>query len=174
MKPAIVLILAIANNGVIGTTDPSNHIPWRLPRDTKFFRDNTTGDGNNTVLMGRKTWDTIPPKYRPLPNRKNIVLSRSTASVHADVTVFQSMEEVLKYLESADHPIIFIAGGLEIYRQFLPHAHTILITRVDADVKGDVIFDDLDLSGWRRSTTERHEADDKNEHAMIFERYIRR
>lgn len=171
----IAIILAIAENGVIGTTNPLMPLPWRLPKDMKFFKKTTTGNGNNIVIMGRKTWDTIDEKYRPLLDRKNIILSTTTDYVHNDAMVFSSKELLMDYLYNAEWPKeIFIAGGLQIYKQFLPDAREIYITRIHENVQGDVIWNDLDLSDWQLESSVRHEADDKNKYPMTFEKWVRK
>ena len=175
MHRKIKLIFAIADNGVIGTTDPNNPLPWRLPRDMKYFKDITIGDGNNVVVMGRKTWDTIPEKFRPLSDRKNIVLSRKAhGNIHAGVPVFDSIQSLMEYLgsdRSGEIGEVFIAGGLAIYRHFLPFAQEIYLTRIHADVEGDVVFDDLDLSNWTKVSSEHNSADEKNIYSFTWEIY---
>lgn len=143
----ISLIVAHSLNGVIGR---DGQIPWHLPTDMAFFRRMTEG---NIVIMGRKTYESIG---RPLPNRRNIVLSRQLKSADG-VECFSDMAQLEADLArtTADADDIFIIGGQEVYTRFLPQAATIYLTLVDAVVQGDAYFPRLNAS-WKVHLIEEH------------------
>ena len=125
----INLIAAISKNRQIGI---HNQMPWHIPEDLKYFKKVTTG---YPVIMGRKTFESIG---HPLPNRRNIVLTRDTTFTHEHVEVLHSFEEALKLCYTL--PNSFIIGGGEIYRAFLPYADHLYLTLVDKVVEGDTSF----------------------------------
>ncbi|BDD83064.1 dihydrofolate reductase [Tsukamurella pulmonis] len=142
----IGLIWAQARGGVIGA---DGGIPWHIPEDMKFFRESTAGA---TVLMGRRTWDSLPPRFRPLPGRTNIVVTRDP-SWRADGAVVQHDLA----LPEGD---VWVIGGGEIYAAALPVADLLAVTEVDADIAGDTrapsIPDGFALeedAAWRESTS---------------------
>lgn len=96
-------------------------LPWKLPGDMAFFRRLTTGDGDNAVIMGRKTWDSIPPRFRPLKKRRNIVLTRQDIDFGDGVISASSLDEALAATEACHR--CFVIGGAEIYRLALAHPH---------------------------------------------------
>jgi dihydrofolate reductase len=131
------LIVAYARNGVIGR---DNALPWRLPEDLAFFKRTTTG---HPVIMGRKTWDSIG---RPLPNRRNIVITRDGVW-HADGTLrAASLDEAMALC--ADAAEAFVIGGGQIYAAALPLADAVVATEIDRDVDGDAHFPALDPADW--------------------------
>jgi dihydrofolate reductase len=143
----IILVVAAARNGVIGK---DGTIPWRLPEDLKRFRALTLG---HTVVMGRKTWDSLPPNYRPLPGRRNVVVTRD-AGWRAEGAETASLDAALK--SGGD---IFVIGGGEIYRAALPLADRIELTEVHQDFEGDAVFT-FDRAQWREVAREDHKAPD--------------
>ncbi len=118
----ITLVAAVARDGAIGR---DNALLWHLPEDLARFRALTTG---KPVIMGRKTWDSLPAKFRPLPGRRNLVVSRS-ASALPGAEVFASLDAALT---ACTEPEICVIGGSEIYALALPHAHRLALTEVDA------------------------------------------
>jgi dihydrofolate reductase len=138
----ITLVVAAADNGVIGD---KGTIPWRLPDDMKRFKALTLG---HTVVMGRKTWDSLPPKNRPLPGRRNLVVTRD-AQWRADGAERIALDAV------AAHGDVFVIGGAEIYRAFLAVADRIELTEVHGDIAGDAVFA-FDRSQWREVAREDH------------------
>lgn len=178
MRKQIALIFAIAQNGVIGNHDVEKPMSWFLPEDLTYFQKTTIGEGNNMVVAGSKTWFTIKQKYRPLKKRKNIILSRTIKSVPEEgVVVLSSIEELIDYIDKAEGiDKVFIAGGLEIYRQLMPYAQEIYVTRVHGSPEGDVIWDDLKLgidTGWMLDTFTEYKADEENAYDMVFEKWVR-
>ena len=148
------IVVAIALDGAIGR---GNDLLWHLPADLKRFKELTTG---HTILMGRKTFDSLP--RGPLPNRRNIVVSRSLP-LREDVEVYPTIEEALKACESDEE--VFIIGGGEIYRQLLPHTDRIYLTRVQATFPdAEVFFPELDPSEWSETASVTFPRDEKNEY----------
>ena len=137
----ITLVVAIADNGVIGN---KGAIPWRLPDDMKRFKALTVG---HTVVMGRKTWDSLPPKNRPLPGRRNVVVTRD-AGWRAEGAERAALDAAL----AGD---IFVIGGAEIYRAALKLAYRVELTEVHGDFDGDAHFT-FDRSQWREVAREDH------------------
>jgi dihydrofolate reductase len=155
--PLISLIVAMAQNGVIGR---DNALPWRLPQDLKRFRAFTLG---KPVLMGRKTFESIG---RPLPGRDNLVLTRDRSWLAAGVIVVHSMEEALAQARASDELVAI--GGAEIFRLVLPFARRIYLTHVHADVPGDTFFPDFDPTQWADLECSTQPADDEHAYALTF------
>lgn len=152
----LTLIAAISSNNCIGK---NGELPWHIPEDLAHFKSLTNG---HTVLMGRKTWESIPEKYRPLPGRKNIVISRSTAyEVPPGVEVFDSIEHALEAHSDDD---VYIIGGASMYEATIGIADALEITHVDREVDGDTFFPDIDMSVW-------HEVSRKGHDGFSFVRY---
>ena len=141
----VALVWAEARGGVIGH---GGGIPWHLPEDLAHFRELTTG---STVVMGRKTWDSLPERFRPLPGRANVVVTRQ-ADWRADgAETAGSVEEALREHASGGRAAWVIGGG-EIYRQALPLASRVEITEVDLEVEGDTRAPEVG-DGWVRAVT---------------------
>ena len=157
----IVLVVAAAENGVIGR---GGGMPWRLPDDLKHFKAVTLG---HPIIMGRRTWEELGCK--PLPGRRNIVLTRNVDFASAGCDVAGSPEAALAMTDHAD---VMIVGGGQVYRLFMDRANVVERTVVHAQVDGDTTFPSLD-DRWTRDWREAHEADDRHAHAFTFERWIR-
>jgi len=141
-----VIIAAVAENGVIGK---DGDIPWHIPEDLKRFKRLTTG---NPVVMGRKTFESLPEEYRPLPGRTNIVLTLS--GVKADVEEAESLDEAwMKADELSDKA--FIIGGESVYRQCLDEADRIEITEIHEEYDGDSFFPEVDWSRWEEESRDK-------------------
>lgn len=123
------LIWAQARNGVIGR---NGNMPWHLPEDMAHFKATTMGC---PVIMGRKTWDSIPLKFRPLPGRRNLVLTRSTSFEEKGVEVSNTLHEALLKCEHSE--VVWVIGGAQIYAQALALAQSALVTEIDAEFEGD-------------------------------------
>jgi dihydrofolate reductase len=156
-QPLVSLIVAMAQNGVIGR---DNALPWRLPEDLKRFKAFTLG---KTILMGRKTYESIG---RPLPGRANLVLTRDRNWIAAGVTVVHSVEQALT--QAAPGKELVVIGGAEIYRLVLPFARRIYLTHVHADVPGDTFFPDFDSTQWADVECRAHPADDQHAFPLTF------
>jgi len=151
----VSIVAALAENGIIGRGDG---LPWRLPADMRHFKELTVG---HAVVMGRRTFDTLP---RPLRDRRNVVVTRDLGYQRTDAEVVHSIEDALQLLSGEEE--VFIAGGGEIYRLALPYATRLYLTVVHAAVDGDTRFPDLNLDEWKLAENVRHEADDR--HAIPF------
>jgi len=155
---ALELVVAVAENDVIGR---GNEMPWHLPADLKHFKALTIG---KPVLMGRRTYQSIG---KALPGRLNIVLSRAADFSPADCVIARTLDDAQG--AAADAPALMVIGGAEIYRQCLPLARRIHLALVHTEIPdGDTRFAGWRGAEWRRSTCERHAADDKNPYAYSF------
>lgn len=161
----ISVIVAIATNGAIGK---DNQLLWHISEDLKYFKKVT---GGHTVIMGRKTWESIG---RPLPNRRNIVISRTLkADSLPGAEVFGSLEEAINSLSKADEH--FVIGGGEIYRQALPQADKLYVTYVYTAIPdADTFFPDIDLTSWNKLTDEYYDRGEKYPHPFEFVVYERK
>ncbi len=159
---SISIIAAMADNGTIGI---NNQLPWHLPADLKWFRQQTTG---KPILMGRKTYDSIG---RPLPKRRNIVISRDASLTIEGCEVVTSIEEALKRCAGVDE--VMVIGGASFYQQMLPHANRLYLTRVHTLIDGDAYFPEIDFSQWREVERIDHHADEANAFDYSFVIYDR-
>jgi dihydrofolate reductase len=146
---ALNLIFARARNGVIGH---NNTLPWHLPEDLAHFKATTLGQ---PVIMGRKTWDSLPVKFRPLPGRMNIVVTRQTDWHSDDAHVVHSVDEALQACPTEAQP--WVIGGAELYRLAMPLATRVVVTEIDADYEGDAFAPELDAS-WQEASRTTHVA----------------
>ena len=156
MSMKVSMIAAIAKNLVIGK---DNDLAWHLPDDMKYFM-NTTKD--HYVIMGRKNFESIPAKYRPLPNRTNIIITRQKAYQQPNCIVFNSIEDALAYCKTKGEQEAFIIGGGQIYTAGLNLSDTLYITEVDAEVEGDTYFPEFDRSDWQEVSRIHHPKDEKH------------
>jgi dihydrofolate reductase len=156
-KPSVTLVAAVAENGVIGS---GNRMPWHLPADLKRFKALTMG---KPVLMGRKTFEAIG---KPLPGRRNLVLTRAAELRVSGIEVVHGVEQALGTCAEADE--LMVIGGAEVYRLFLPLARRMHLTRVHAAVVGDTRFPNCDWNEWRKVERSTHPRDERNPYAMTF------
>lgn len=161
-RTEIVLIAAMAQNGVIGR---NNTLPWRLKGDLAHFKAMTYG---HPVLMGRKTWESLG---RPLPGRRNLVVTRDPSYVAQGAEVFSSPQEALQTLDAAR---VFVIGGAELYRQLLDRANVLMLTEIHAVVEGDAHFPSFAREQFSEVSRARHAADAQNEHAFDLVEYRRK
>jgi len=153
----IALIAALAENRVIGR---DNQLPWRISADLKHFKALTMG---KPIVMGRKTWESIG---RPLPGRKNIVVTRDPAYQAEGCQVVHSIERALDVAGGSDE--VMIIGGAGLYQQVLGRADRLYLTRVKAEVDGDTWFPEIDPQQWHEVARESHTADENNEYDYDF------
>jgi dihydrofolate reductase len=162
VRPRLVLVAALARNGVIGR---GGALPWQLPDDLRRFKALTMA---RPVLMGRRTCESIG---RALPGRRNLVLTRQASVAVPGVETVATIAEALKHCEGAAE--VCVIGGAEIYRATLPVADVLELTEVQAEVEGDVLFPAYERSGWHEVAREHHAADERHAWAMDFVRYER-
>lgn len=161
--PELILIAAVARNGVIGR---DNALPWRLRADLQHFRAATMG---HPILMGRKTWESLG---RPLPGRRNLVLTRDPSFTAEGATCFDSLEAALAGIADCDK--VFVIGGAELYRQVLDRADRLMLTEIDADIDGDAHFPPVDWSKFEEIARQAGQADEHNQFDHAFVEYRRR
>ncbi|WP_323951197.1 type 3 dihydrofolate reductase [Aeromonas caviae] len=161
----ISMIAAMAHDRVIGL---DNQMPWHLPADLAHFKRVTLG---KPVLMGRKTFESIG---RPLPGRRNLVISRNSDYRADGVEVIDSVEAALALLADSDVAELMVIGGGHLYGQLLPRADRLYLTRIDLAVEGDTRFPAFDENDWSCIERESHHPDEKNPHPYCFETWQRR
>ena len=159
----ISAVVAVAHHGVIGA---ENALPWHLPDDLRFFKKVTLG---KPIVMGRKTWESLG---RPLPKRHNIVLTRQADYVAKGATVVSSAEEALRV--AGDVPELMVIGGGEIFRLFWPLLTRVYLTKIDAEIAGDVFFPAIDSDQWRWFWISRHLADAHHRYAFTTQCFERK
>ncbi|KAA9327202.1 dihydrofolate reductase [Hymenobacter busanensis] len=154
----VALVVAVAENGVIGR---DNQLPWHLPNDLKQFKQVTMG---HPIVMGRRTYESIG---RPLPGRRNIVVTRQSDWKAEGCEVAHSVLGALELARQYDEQV-FVIGGAEIYRQALPAADTVYLTEVHHTVPGDAALPPFTTDEWREENRERHEPDEKHAYPYSF------
>jgi dihydrofolate reductase len=162
----LVLIAAVARNGVIGD---GHRLLWHLPEDLQRFKQATLGA---PVVMGRRTWDSLPARFRPLPGRRNVVVTRNPRWRAEGAESAASMEIVMHRLH--DVPVAYVIGGAEIYAQALPFADELLMTEIDRDFEGGTCFPAWDRSLFVEVDRESLHAAPPNDFDFAFVRYVRR
>ena len=165
----ISIIVAVGNRNAIGL---NNQLLWHLPSDMKFFREKTSG---HCVLTGRKNYESIPEKFRPLPHRTNIVVTTQKDYNAPGAYVFGSIEEGIAFAAQKGETELFIIGGGEIYRQVMEKklVDKLYITIVEGDFEADTFFPQLEENEWKEVSRERKMPDDKNKFAHSFVEFIR-
>ena len=157
----ISIIVAMTNNRVIGK---DNEMPWHLSDDLKNFKKLTLG---KTVIMGRLTYDSIG---KPLPNRRNIVVSRSLKD--KKVNVLSNVEEALEVTSAEEE--VFIIGGQDIYLQTIKKATKLYITMIDSEIEGDKFFPNIDLSDWKIINSLAYSKGEFNSHDFTAQVFIKK
>lgn len=163
----ISMIAAVAENRVIGK---DNDLVWSLPDDMKFFMQTTSG---HHVIMGRKNYESIPEKFRPLPNRTNIIITRQKDYKAEGAHVVHSLEAALDLARSNEEGEAFIIGGGQIYELGLEHADTMYLTEIQATFDGDAFFPEFDRTEWKVMKRDHHETDERHAHAFDFVTYVK-
>jgi dihydrofolate reductase len=165
------IIVARASNRVIGQGD--RQLPWRIPSDLKRFKAITMG---HPVIMGRKTWESVPEKYRPLPGRTNIILTKQEGYTAEGAIVACSLEQAQAVAKSAPGAEeVFVIGGEDIYRQFFDRVGKMYVTTVDARISGDRYFPILNLDYWECiEMSGIKKWDQEDEYATAFDIYVPR
>jgi dihydrofolate reductase len=158
----VSLVAAASDNNVIGK---NNALPWRMPADMKFFKNLTMG---HTVIMGRKTFESMG---KPLPGRKNVIITRNRGFKAQDCIVTDSISEALRLCNNEGE--VFIVGGSEIYKQVIKNADKIYLTRIHGMFDGDAYFTDIHEDEWKESKRTEFAADEKNPYSYAFVEYVR-
>jgi dihydrofolate reductase len=161
-------IAALSRNNVIGK---NNDLPWRLPDDMKFFMETTKG---HHVIMGRKNYDSLHEKFKPLPNRTNIVITRQKDFNAPGCIVLHNVEAGLKIAEKNAEPECFIIGGAEIYKLAMPFTTRLYLTEIHAEVDGDTFFPDIDKDAWIEVSRKHHGVDTRHPYAFDIVVYDRK
>lgn len=163
----VSLIVAADENNAIGK---AGTMPWHLPDELKYFREITSG---KPVVMGRKTWESLPPKHKPLPGRRNIVVTRQPDFRAEGADVVPGVDEAVK-LASVSSDEVFIIGGGQLYGYGLEIADRLYLTRVHTEIDGaDAFFPQVDFQDWREVSRVEHPADETHAFSftqMVFER----
>lgn len=163
MESEVCIIVAVAKNGVIGG---DNQLVWTLPADLRHFKEITMG---YPIIMGRNTYTSIG---RPLPGRRNIVITTQPDFEAPGYDIAHSTDEALKIAQQSQPSQIFVTGGGQIYQQMLPLTQKIYLTQVDVEPQGDVYFN-FDPKDWQETFREEHTADAKNPYSYRFIELIR-
>jgi dihydrofolate reductase len=159
----ITLIAAAAENNALGK---DNDLLWHLPEDFKRFKQITSG---HYIIMGRKTFESFP---KPLPNRTHIIITRQEEYLVDGCLVVHSLEEALEI--SPQNEEVFIIGGAQIYKQALPFADKIDLTRVHIELDADAFFPEFNTSEWNLVFSEKHFKDEKHQYDFTFETYLKK
>lgn len=163
----ISIIAAVAENLVIGK---NNDLVWRLPDDMKYFMETTKG---HHVIMGRKNYESIPHKFRPLPERQNIIVTKQD-NYHAEgCKTTDSIENAITLARQDNPEEIFIIGGGQIYAQSIDLADKLYITAIKKSFDGDTFFPAIDKNDWREVSRIHHPADERHAQAFDFVIYDR-
>jgi dihydrofolate reductase (trimethoprim resistance protein) len=159
----ISFIVAMDKNRVI---DKDNDIPWRLPKDWQYVKKTTMG---HPIILGRKNFESIG---RVLPGRRNIVLTRDTGFTFEGCEIAHSIEDVFELCKNEEE--IFIFGGEQIYKLFLPYVNKMYITRIHHEFEGDTFFLEVHFDEWKEGSVEKGITDDKNPYVYYFHVYERK
>ena len=161
----VSLIVAVSENGVIGK---DNDLAWHLPKDMNFFKETTK---HHFVIMGRKNYESIPEKYRPLPNRTNVVVTRNNTFTADNCIVTNSIENAIQIARKAGDNEPFIIGGGQIYQQAIVLADRIELTKIFKSFDGDVFFPKIDPKLWHLDKEEHFE---HPEFKYAYQTYIKK
>lgn len=163
----ISMIAAMSTNRVIGI---NNDLPWHLPDDMKYFMETTKG---HHVIMGRKNYESLPPKFQPLPDRTNLVVTRQSSYEAPGCELFSSIEEAVAYARENSEEELFIIGGGQIYELGLDMADQIYLTEIDAQINGGEVFFPKLGDGWKEQSRVHHPVDERHKFAFDFVVYTR-
>jgi dihydrofolate reductase len=158
----VSMIAAMSQNRVIGI---NNDLPWYLPDDFRFFQQTTTG---HHIIMGRKNFESLPPKFKPLPDRHNLVLTRNKDFSAKGTIVFHELTDAIDYASVHDENELFIIGGGEIYELGLEFADRIYLTEIQAHIEGHTYFPTFDKTKFVETKRSHHAIDSKHIFAFDF------
>jgi dihydrofolate reductase len=166
VHPLVSMVVAIAENGVIGR---DGDLPWRLSTDLRRFKALTLG---KPIVMGRKTWESFPK--RPLPGRTNIVITRQADFADAGAVVARSLEDGIAIAAGEKPDEICVIGGGQVFRDAMPLASVLHVTHILASIDGDTFFPRIDSTVWTRRTCKRVPAGERDSHATEYAIYSRK
>nr|AIA10490.1 dihydrofolate reductase [uncultured bacterium] len=155
-------IAALSQNRVIGK---NNDLPWKLPDDMKFFMETTKG---HHVVMGRKNYDSLKGKFKPLPDRTNIVITRQSELDAPGCIVLHNIPEALLVANKNAEQECFIIGGSDIYKLAMPHTNRLYLTEIQATIEGDTFFPEFNKKEWHEVSRKHHPADERHAYAFDF------
>lgn len=158
----VSLIAALAQNHVIGK---NNDLPWHLPDDMKYFMQTTK---KHYVILGRKNYESIPDKFRPLPNRTNIVVTRQQNYQAPGCIIVHSIEEALAIARRNNEQEVFIIGGAEIYRLGMKYTNRMYLTEIRATIPGDTYFPEYKKGEWKETSRTHHGTDERHQYEFDF------
>jgi dihydrofolate reductase len=164
----ISFIAALSKNRVIGK---NNDLPWHLPDDMNYFMQTTKA---HYVIMGRKNYDSIPEKFRPLPNRTNVVVTRQKKFIAPGCVVVHSLEEGIEQARQGNEQEAFIIGGAEIFKSGFPFSQRLYLTEIAAEVQGDTYFPEWNAAEWKEISRRHHPMDARHAFAFDFVVYERK
>jgi len=161
----VSMIVAMDEGGIIGN---SQDLPWKIPSDLARFKSLTEGGGFNSVIMGRKTWDSLPSSFRPLPNRVNIVLSRDSSWKEdgAESALYAGRAIEISFAEGCEE--CWIIGGAQIYEMFLDRVEEIHVTRVHTSESGNVSFPKWESNDWHEEVIEEVSPNQEDDFATTY------
>jgi dihydrofolate reductase len=164
---SINIIVAVSTNNVIGK---GGELPWHLPKEFKYFKETTKG---STVIMGRKCWESLPKKFRPLPNRLNIVLTKDEDYDSDGAIVIHDLERMIKAYKNSSSDV-FIIGGSEVYNQSFKHADKVYLTRILSEVEGDVYLKGFNPDEWNETRVDDivHEENGLNYIFLVYSKKV--
>ena len=162
------IIVAVSDNHVIGK---DNKLIWHMPADMKFFKDKTTG---HYIITGRKNYESIPQKYRPLPGRTNIIVTRQKNYSAPGAIVVNTMQDAFSISKSKGETECFIIGGAEIYNQTIDHVDKIYLTKIHNTFEGDTYFPELQNDLWKELSRKDCKPDEKNKYSYSFIELVRK
>lgn len=164
----ISLIVAVDQNNGIGK---NNDLPWNLPADLQFFKETTTG---HIVVMGRKNYESIPDRFRPLPNRENAVLTRNKFYQAKDCFIFNDIKSCLTHYQKETDRTVFMIGGGELFKQILEMnvLSEMYITHIDHTFDCDVFFPEINVSDWNVTILKTQCVDEKNKYSFTIKKYV--
>lgn len=161
----ISIVAAMNRHRVIGR---DGRLPWHLPSDLAHFKKLTWG---HPVIMGRKTYESLPDRFRPLHNRVNIVLSRDKTRTFTEAIKFGTLEQALAHTEKEAE--VFIIGGESVFKRALSYAKRLYLTIVETDCAGDVFFPEFEFDGWQLTEQSAIFQGEKDDHPMFFSTFAR-
>jgi len=165
---SISIIVALSSNQVIGK---DNKLAWNLPYDMKYFSNVTR---NHTVIMGRKNWESIPKKYRPLPKRNNIIISRNKNYETKSSIVVNSIEKAIESARNNNDDEIFVIGGGEIYKASFNYVNKLYITEIKSNIEGNTYFPKWDKKKWKEISRISNKKDKFHKYDFDFVVYVRK